>query len=83
LKHKFQGVLDITYISKPDPKVLAQKIFGKLITGLYYPEQINTMEIAINQCIFSYLATDKNGYLNPFEAKLLSYSIFIIETDVP
>jgi hypothetical protein len=36
--------------------------------GLYSPERINAMEMSINQCIFSYLSTEKRNYLNPFEA---------------
>jgi hypothetical protein len=40
----------------------------RLTTGLYSPEQINGMEMAINKCIFSYLSTEKRDYLNPFEA---------------
>jgi len=40
----------------------------RMILGLYSPEQINAMEMAINQCLFSYLSTDRNGYANPFEA---------------
>ncbi len=40
----------------------------RITTGLYSPEHINAMEMAINQCIFSYLLTEKIGCLNPFEA---------------
>ncbi len=40
----------------------------RITAGLYYPEQINDMEMSINQCIFSYLSAEKNGYSNPFEA---------------
>ena len=40
----------------------------RITTGLYSPEQINAMEMAVNQCIFSYLTTKKGGYSNPFEA---------------
>ncbi|MCP3872883.1 MAG: hypothetical protein GY699_06980 [Desulfobacteraceae bacterium] len=40
----------------------------RITVGLYSPEQINSMEMAINQCIYSYLSTEKRDYLNPFEA---------------
>jgi hypothetical protein len=40
----------------------------RITIGLYSPEQINAMEMAINQCIFSYLSTEKSNYSNPFEA---------------
>ena len=40
----------------------------RITAGLYSPEQINAMEMSINQCIFSYLSTEKRDYLNPFEA---------------
>lgn len=40
----------------------------RMTVGLYSPEQINAMEMSINQCIFSYLSAEKNGYSNPFEA---------------
>ena len=40
----------------------------RMTMGLYSPEQINGMEMAINQCIFSYLSAERNGYLTPFEA---------------
>ena len=40
----------------------------RITIGLYSPEQINAMEMVINQCIFSYLSTEKNSYSNPFEA---------------
>ncbi|MCD4675405.1 MAG: hypothetical protein K8S18_05340 [Desulfobacula sp.] len=40
----------------------------RITTGLYSPDQINAMEMAINQCIFSYLSTGKSNYSNPFEA---------------
>ncbi len=40
----------------------------RLTIGLYSPEQINTIEMAINQCLFTYLSADRNGYLTPFEA---------------
>jgi len=39
-----------------------------MTVGLYSPEQINAMEMAINQCLFSYLSADKNDYSTPFEA---------------
>lgn len=39
-----------------------------ITAGLYSPDQINAMEMSINQCIFSYLSTEKRDYLNPFEA---------------
>lgn len=40
----------------------------RLTLGLYSPEQINAMEMSINQGLFSYLSTDRNGYSNPFDA---------------
>jgi hypothetical protein len=40
----------------------------RMIIGLYSPEQINAMEMAINQGLFSYLSADRNSYLNPFDA---------------
>ena len=40
----------------------------QMTIGLYSPEQISAMEMAINQCLFSYLSTDRNSYLTPFEA---------------
>ena len=40
----------------------------RMTMGLYSPEQINAMEMSINQCLFSYLSTDRNGYSKPFEA---------------
>lgn len=40
----------------------------RITAGLYSPDQINAMELAINQCIFSYLSTEKRDYLSPFEA---------------
>jgi hypothetical protein len=40
----------------------------RMTIGLYSPEQINAMEMAINQCLFSYLSADRNGYSTPFEA---------------
>ena len=40
----------------------------RMTVGLYSPEQINAMEMAINQCLFSYLSADKNDYSTPFEA---------------
>ncbi len=40
----------------------------RLTVGLYSPEQINAMEMSINQCLFSYLSAEKNGYSIPFEA---------------
>ncbi|WP_319407257.1 hypothetical protein [uncultured Desulfosarcina sp.] len=40
----------------------------RMTLGLYAPEQINAMEMTINQCLFSYLSTDRNGYSTPFEA---------------
>ena len=40
----------------------------RMIIGLYSPEQINAIEMAINQCLFSYLSAERNGYLTPFEA---------------
>jgi len=40
----------------------------RMTVGLYSPEQINAMEMSINQGLFSYLSTDRAGYLTPFEA---------------
>jgi hypothetical protein len=40
----------------------------RLTVGLYSPEQINAMEMAINTCLFSYLSAEKNEYSTPFEA---------------
>ena len=40
----------------------------RMISDLYYPEQINAMEMSINQCLFSYLSSQKNQYTIPFEA---------------
>ncbi len=36
--------------------------------GLYSPEQINSMEMSLNNCLFSYLSAEKDEYLTPFEA---------------
>lgn len=40
----------------------------RLTTGLYSPDQINAMEMAINPCIFSYLSAERDGTASPFEA---------------
>lgn len=40
----------------------------RMTIGLYSPEQINTMEMTINQVLFSYLFADQKGYLTPFDA---------------
>ncbi len=40
----------------------------RMTIGLYSSEQINAMEMAINQGLFSYLSEDQNDYLNPFDA---------------
>ncbi|MDX2454836.1 hypothetical protein [Desulfosarcina sp.] len=40
----------------------------RMTVGLYSPEQINAMEMSINQSLFSYLSTNRNGYSTPFEA---------------
>lgn len=40
----------------------------RMTVGLYSPEQINAMEMSINQGLFSYLSTKRNGYSTPFEA---------------
>jgi hypothetical protein len=40
----------------------------RMTVGLYSPEQINAMEMSINQCLFSYLSSEKNEYSIPFEA---------------
>ena len=40
----------------------------RMTLGLYYPEQINAMEMSINQGLFSYLSTGQDAYSKPFEA---------------
>jgi len=40
----------------------------RMTIGLYSPEQINAMEMAINQCLFSYLSADRKGYFTPFDS---------------
>lgn len=40
----------------------------RMTIGLYSPDQINAMEMFINQCLFSYLSSEKDGYSKPFEA---------------
>ena len=40
----------------------------RMTLGLFSPEQINTMEMAINQGLFSYLSVERKGYSTPFEA---------------
>ena len=40
----------------------------RMTVGFYSPEQINAMEMSINQGLFSYLATERYGYTNPFDA---------------
>ena len=40
----------------------------RMTIGLYSPEQINAIEMTINQSLFSYLATEREGYSQPFEA---------------
>ena len=40
----------------------------RMTVGLYSPEQINAMEMFINQCLFSYLSSDKDNYSTPFES---------------
>jgi hypothetical protein len=40
----------------------------RMTAGLYYPEQINAMEMSINQGIYSYLSTGQKDYLTPFDA---------------
>lgn len=40
----------------------------RLIRGLYSHEQINSVEMSINQCLFSYLSHGKESYGTPFEA---------------
>ena len=40
----------------------------RMTWGLYSPEQINALEMFINDCIYTYLSPDKNGYGRPFEA---------------
>jgi len=52
----------------------SRKIIGsinemKRVTwGLYSPEQINSIEMSINQTLFSYLSHGKGNYGNSFEA---------------
>jgi hypothetical protein len=40
----------------------------RMTLGLFSPEQINAMEMAINQGLFSYLSVEREGYSTPFEA---------------
>jgi hypothetical protein len=40
----------------------------RMTWGLYSPEQMNALEMFINDCIFTYLSPDKNGYGRPFQA---------------
>ena len=40
----------------------------RMTWGLYSPEQINALEMFINDCIYSYLSPDKDGYGRPFDA---------------
>ncbi len=40
----------------------------QMTLGWYSPEQINAMEMAINQYLFSYLSPDQKGHSTPFEA---------------
>jgi hypothetical protein len=40
----------------------------RMTLGLFYPDQINGMEMAINQGLFSYLSAEREGYSTPFEA---------------
>ena len=40
----------------------------RMTAGLYTPDQINTIEMSINHCLFSYLSAGKNKYSIPFEA---------------
>ena len=40
----------------------------RMTVGLYSAEQINAMEMALNQCLFSYLSAEKDDYSTPFEA---------------
>ena len=40
----------------------------RMTMGVYSPERINAMEMSINQSLFSYLSTDRNGYSKPFVA---------------
>jgi len=40
----------------------------RMTWGLYTPEQINGLEMAINNGLFSYLSSGKNDYGRPFKA---------------
>ncbi len=40
----------------------------RTIQGLYLPDQINTMEMQINDGLFSYLSSNKKNFGIPFEA---------------
>ncbi len=40
----------------------------RMTLGLYSPGQINAMEMSINQSLFSYISTDREGYMKPFDA---------------
>ena len=40
----------------------------RMVIGMYSPDQINAMEMFLNQCLFSYLSSEKYGYSRPFEA---------------
>jgi hypothetical protein len=40
----------------------------RMTLGLYSAEQINAMEMSINQGLFSYISTGREGYMKPFEA---------------
>ena len=65
----YRGV-EIPSIGKNGNRKLTGSIteMKRMVLGLYAPEQINAMEMAINQCLFSYLSTDRKGYSTPFEA---------------
>jgi len=40
----------------------------RMTVGLFSPDQVNALEMFINNCIFSYLSPDQQGYGKPFEA---------------
>jgi hypothetical protein len=40
----------------------------RLVLGLFSPEQTNSMEMTINQSLFSYLSSEWKEFLTPFDA---------------
>lgn len=65
----YRGPKTLTLGKNNNPKLTGSMTEIKRMTlGLYSPEQINTIEMAINQCLFSYLSTEPYGYSTPFEA---------------